>query len=284
VRHVTARWIGWTVAAALGLLGCSGHGSGGPGDPLASPQGDVYGSGSRVSELLGPASWFAPTNEDSTGCAYPLERPVLVSGATITAVDRYDETGDGSVGNIYVQDSFAVPVPFSGLTVYNPGFSPPDMRVMPDDVVDVLGVLQEFPGPSAGYFARCVSLPEMGGSMSFRFEDAGIQPTAIQIRDLASYPTARQWLGMLVTVQNVMLTADAKNSSGCVERCRYSAPLDVGGGVEQRDVPTITNELFDLEHAGLTLTEGTTLSSVTGIVTYFYGTHLSPRSADDIVP
>ena len=154
--------------------------------------------------------------------------------------------------------------------------------------MDVLGLLQEFPGPASGYFARCVTLPEMGGSMSFRFEDGGAQPTAIDIRDLASYPTARQWLGMLVTVQNVMLTDDAKNSSGCVERCRYSAPLDVGGGVEQRDVPTITNELFDLEQFALTLPgglpAGTTLSSVTGIVTYFYGMHLSPRSAADIVP
>ena len=267
-------------SAALALLGCSGHGNGGPSDPLADPLANEYGPpGDRVSQLVGPAPWYAPSNENSVNCGYPIERQVLVTGGILTAVDRFDETGDGSTGNIYIQDAFSTGIFYSGLTVYNPGFSPPDMRVMPGDVVDVLGVLQEFPGPSAGYFARCVSLPEMGGSMSFRFEQGEVAPTVIDVRDLTSYPTVRQWMGMLVTIENANLASDGANSSG-----RYSAQLNVGGGVQLRDVPTVTNELFDLEHAGFTMTAGTTFHSITGIVTYFYGTHVSPRSAADIVP
>jgi hypothetical protein len=284
VRHVTAKQLGSTTLAALGLLACGGHGSGGPGDPLAEPLADPYGSGYRVSELLGPASWYDPANDTSVNCVgVPANREVLLTGATVTAIDRFDETSEGAVGNVYVQDSFLEPVPYSGLTIYDPGFSPPDMRVMQGDVVDVLGVLLEFLGPNSSPFSRCVTLPEMGGSMAFRFEGGSITPTMIAVTDLKDYQTVRPLLGMLVTVENVELTANAANSSG-----RYSAPLFVGAGVPQSDVPTLTNELFDLEqfdvdHGGV-LVDGAVLASVTGIITYFYSTHISPRSAADIVP
>ena len=38
------------------------------------------------------------------------------------------------------------PVPFSGLTVFSPSFTPPDLRVFEGDVVDTFGNLIEFLG------------------------------------------------------------------------------------------------------------------------------------------
>lgn len=255
---------------------------------MAPPAANPYGNGSRVSEVVGEATWENPNDPNSTNCqGIPPDRTVDVNGVTVTAIDRYDETGEvGSMGNVYVQDALAAygdpPVPYSGITVYDPSFSPPDMRVVPGDVVDVFGILMEFAGPTTSPFSYCRTLPEIGGTMGFRFEEAPTIPVLVQPADLASYPGMRRWLGMLVRLENVVLAEDPyAPPSG-----RYSIRIDVGGGVQQQDVPAITNELFDLrtyfEGSGITVGPGTVLSSVTGVITYFYGTHISPRSALDI--
>ena len=51
--------------------------------------------------------------------------------------------------------------------------------------------------------------------------------------------------------------------------------MDVG------DYPKISNELYDLLNEGPALAQGVKLKSVTGIVTYFYGFKIAPRSPDD---
>lgn len=278
MMRVARRRAWWAPLALVGLAGCSGT-DGMLGDPLSEPHADPYGAGYRISELVGEAVWLDEDNSDSVDCqGIPPDRQVSITGTTITAVDRYDETGDGSTGNIYVQDHFVPAVPYSGLTVYAPGFSPPDLRVHADDVVDLFGVLMEFPGPSSGYFSFCRSFPEFGGTMSFRFDEGQVQPIVIDVTDLADFAKARQWMGMLVTVEDVTVSTDPTESGG-----RYNAPLSVGAGVAQGDVPTISNELFDLKNEGPTLAAQTQLASVTGIVTFFYSMHLAPRSASDIV-
>jgi hypothetical protein len=256
---------------------------------MSPPAANPYGNGSRVSELLGPATWENLDNQDSTNCAsIPPMREVAIDGVTVTAIDRYDETGEiGSQGNIYVQDAMAAygdpPVPYSGVTVYDPSFSPPDLRLVEGDVVDVFGVLMEFQGPTTSYFSYCRTLPEIGGTMGFRFEAPATVPVAIQASDLASYEGMRRWLGMLVRIDNLTLGDDPYDPP----TGRYSIRIDVGGGVQTQDIPTLANEFFDLktflEGTGLPLSAGTTFPSVTGVVTYFYGTHISPRSAADIV-
>jgi hypothetical protein len=47
------------------------------------------------------------------------------------------------------------------------------------------------------------------------------------------------------------------------------------------DVPSISNELFDLKALGPPLAKDVTFKAVTGIITYFYGFKIAPRSADD---
>jgi len=279
--------------AGAALLGCDG----GVGDPLATPPADKYGNGARLHELLGPATdWLDPANPDGVNCTgIPVDRKVWVTGVTINAVDEYDETSDGAVGNLYVQDSREFPPEdptmypdypgYTGITVYNPGFSPPDLRVVPGDVMDMLGTLTEFAGPSGSEFDFCRTLPEITGAMEFRFEGASLDPVTIDVTELADYADARKWLGVLVTIENVTLLQGAyETDSG-----RYSFRIDAAPGLQGSEIPTITNELFDLkafnepEGSPPVLDEGSTLQSVTGIITYFYGVHIAPRSAADIV-
>src|SRR5689334_18002347 len=109
--------------AALLLTACSGTGNGGTGDPHAKPEANPYGDCSRLTDLQVGAPWFDPGNATSAGCKYPVERHVCVSGVTIVAIDNFDETGDGAVGNFYVQDTSLDPQPQSGVTVFDPSFS-----------------------------------------------------------------------------------------------------------------------------------------------------------------
>jgi len=256
---------------------CSGTGDGGTGDPPSKPLVDPCGGGLRMSDIVGSASWVKDNDFDSKNCVYPVDRSVQLRGVRVVAVDRFDETGKGATGNYYVQEACEEPAAFAGMTVYAPSFSPPNLRLAPGDVVDFIGSLTEFPGPSSSVFPYCRTLPELAGSMTFRFEEGPDLPAhTIPVSDLKSYATARQWLGMLVRVENLRIADKAYESGG-----RYSAPIDVGGGISQVDVPSISNELYDMKTEGPALEEGLTFKSVTGVVTYFYGFKIAPRSLAD---
>lgn len=268
--------------AALGLCAlfcaaCSGTGDGGGGDPRSKPAMDPYGTCDQITDVNKEATWLDAANENSENCKQPIDHYVCVSGVTVVAIDKYDETGDGASGNYYVQDSLKVPVPYSGMTLYAPSFSPPDLRLGPGDVVDVAGTFTEFIGPSNGGFGECRTLPEIGGAVSLRFEDSPPKPTTIALSELYTYATARKYIGMLVRVENVLI-ADKPSSSGG----RYTAILKVDQAIPAADVPRLSNELFALQDVGLD--EGQSYSSVTGVLTYFYGFKIAPRDAADLVP
>jgi hypothetical protein len=252
---------------------------GGNGDTPSIPTADAYGSGARISDIFGEAVWLDPENLDSINCSIPPDRSIYVTGITIVAIDRFDETDKGQFGNYFVQDSAAryapdEPAEYRGMTVYNPSFSPPDLRLSPGDVTDLLGSLTEFPGPSSGKFPYCRTLPELLGAMTFRFEGADVTPTTVLLEELMSYETARKYLGMLVRLESVTVEGTPVNASG-----RYTAPLVVG--VPPPDVVNISNELYDLEAEGPPLALGSQFASVTGILTYFYGFKIAPRSPAD---
>ena len=260
------------LAAALIVAGCDG----GVGDQPTQPAASQYGSTKRLCELIGEATWLEPENDTSTNCAQPADHAIRVSGVAIVAIDRFDETGDGAIGNFWVQDPVCAGKPYSGMTVFDPSFSPPDLRLATNDVVDLNGQITEFPGPSSSKFPQCRTLPEITGSMSFRFDgDTPPDPVVIDVLDLKSYETGRQWLGMVVKVENIALGEDGKASSG-----RFSAGINTGAG-SASDRPRITNELYDIQNEGPALVEDGTFKSVTGVVTYFYGFHLVPRTSAD---
>lgn len=268
--------IGGLLLAATFLGACGG----GDGDQPTKPLANELGSCGRLSKTIKPATWLDPTDSMSAQCsAIPRDRTVCLSGLTVVAIDTFDETGDGkSSGNFYVQDTSDDPLPFSGVTLYRPSFSPPDLRLAEGDVVDFLGTYMEFNGPSTFKFSYCRTLPELSGALTFRFDNnQPLTPKVIPIEDLKSYETGRPHLGTLVKLVDVQLGAEgASGSSG-----RYAAKLEVGAIKDVADVPTVTNELYDIKGQGPMLPGGAKFKSITGVVTYFAGFHVSPRSLAD---
>lgn len=204
---------------------------------------------------------------------------VDVKAAVITAVDTYDENGSGQVGNLYVQD-LGEPAPYSGVTVYNPGFIPPDLRVVVGDVVDIHSPYMEFAGPTSSPFNAGSTLPELSGAtVRFRFESpaspAPVQLTADQLYD---YAEGRKWIGMLVEIKGATILSDATNSNG-----RISAALkltDLAGKLPIQ-LPSVRNSLAPLNEDELKAGQK---FDVVGIVQYFYSFSVNPRSADDLKP
>ncbi|MFO0551782.1 MAG: hypothetical protein U0271_25575 [Polyangiaceae bacterium] len=271
---------------ALVLSGCDQTSDGSTGDPPTTPDPDVLGNGDRLREVIGPATWFEPGNIESAGCKAPSDHQANVTGQTIVAIDRFDETGEGALGNMYIQDYTEPgdsPPPYSGVTVFAPSFTPPDLRLFEGDVVDTFGNVQEFLGPSSGLFGECKSLPEISGTMTFRFDGHVPEPlTVVQLnggadrwKPILGYEQARQYLGMLVRIEGVIIAGNPSESKG-----RLNATIDMGGGISADDVIKISNELYDIKNEGPTL-QGAQFQSVTGILTFFYGFHIAPRSPDD---
>jgi hypothetical protein len=277
----------WLAPLVLAGTGCSGTGDGGTGDPQSAPNADLYGDGARLSEINGDADWYNEGDVNSESCDVPADRTVRLTGQVIVALDRYDETGEGATGNIYVQDARQPgepALPYSGMTVFGPSFTPPNLRLFEGDVVDTFGTFLEFLGPTNGPFGSCKTLPEVTGTMSFRFEGGLAEPhllvpgsgTNERWAPLKSYQAARPWMGMLVRIENVTAAAAPFESNG-----RFNVDIDVGGGINQSDIPRISNELYDIKTQGPEITQGTQFRSVTGVLTYFYGFRIAPRSPAD---
>lgn len=269
-------------ALSLSVLAACSDGADGDLDLVPHQPPSIVGNGSRLSELNAP------------GPLHPANGALVnVTGATVLWVDEFDETSNGSsAGNIYAQDlpiAGATP-PYGGITLFDSSFNPPTLRVGPGDVVDIRGTYEEFAGPSSSPFSclkydevettKCLlqaTLPEIvGGAISLRFEGKSPEPIDIDLADLGKYETGRQWLGMLVRVKNVTAPEGSyKSSAG-----RFSVRLAVPG-VDSKQLPTITNALFDLENSGVPTAPNTVYPSVVGIVQYFYNFQIAPRSAAD---
>ncbi len=211
---------------------------------------------------------------------------VDVSGVEVIAVDTFDETGDGrSRGAIYVQD-LGAQFPYSGIGLFQPAFIPGNLRVNPGDVLDLSGQYQENAAIGTLAFAAGSVLPQLARpTATFRFElTHRVEPTEINIGDLADFERGRRWLGMLVRVRDVTVYDDVSPSSlfkgrlsvnllppdPNARRCEYPFPKP----------PTLANELADI--TGAEIPAGTKVTSITGIVTFFCNIHLAPRSLADI--
>lgn len=274
-------------AACASLVTACGGGTGG--DPFSKPTASILGSGDRIADVLGPADWLDPDDKDSLTCGVPADETVNITGVTVTALDRFDEVSDGALGNLYVQDTTQEPGEYEGMTVFDPAFTPPDLRVAAGDVLDFFGVYTEFLGPSSGYFGKCKTLPELGGTGTFRFEGSHVPPKKVKLADILGYESARRYLGMLITIEDVTIAADPVASNDALPTGgRYTADIDRTGidttGLDSVDFPKISNELYDLLQEGPPLAKGTQFKSVTGVLTYFYGFKVAPRSPADFEP
>lgn len=239
------------------LMACSSR----DGDPPEAAQPNVLGPGTRLRDIQSPGAGQAG-------------RAVRVSSAVVVAVDGFDETRDGSSrGTVWLQDVDYVG-PYGGISLFNPAFQPANLRLSPGDVVDLDGqyVEQRTIGSTVDFGTSY--LPQLVKPVTtFRYEVAVPKPIEIPLTDLMYFSTGRKWIGVLVTVKDVVVanapTGDSKNSG------RRTAAFTTDKGS-----PALSNELSELP----SFAPGTTFKSITGVVTFFFNLKIAPRSADDLVP
>ena len=157
-------------------------------------------------------------------------------------------------------------------------------------MVDVSGDFVEFPGPGGNPpFDNCATLPQFEGTLTYRFDGQPIDPYLLvpaqpttpgedRWAPLKGYQAMRPYIGMLVRLENVSITEVNDD-----ERGDFFATIDIGGGIDADETVRISNELYDITGTGPAIAAGRTFASVTGVVTYFYGFKIAPRSPADFV-
>ncbi len=242
---------------------CSGRSNN---DPPSTPTPSAAGNGPHIADISDPAKDTHAKDKAN----------ISVTGVVVTWVDQFDETSDGkSRGALYVQD-LESHAGFAGVGLFAPTFVPASLVVGPGDVLDLSGQYQENAtlGSTVTFPTGEVLTQIAHPTGTFRFEYKSPDPTAIDWHDLNTFAIGRKWMGQLVTITGVTLTAAITVSKG-----RASAPLSaaVAGGSQP---PTLTNEFVQLD----AYPAGQKFKSITGIVTYFYNLHIAPRTTADLVP
>ncbi len=241
------------------------------GDQPTQPVSNPLGNGLRVAQVQDPKS---PD--------YKVNASASITSAVCTWLDTFDETHDGkSIGTLYIQDVGST-APYAGVGVYEPNYIPASLTVLPGDVLDVVGPYQESPSVGKATFDPGTFLPQLYKPVgTFRYEFVPPPPAVITAADLlgtdANFPNGRKWLGMLVTINDVVIAAGT-TSGGRVTYLMGDADSDAG--ISSSNV-AISNENYDLLSTDFRV--GTHFKSVTGIVTWFFTFHVAPRTAADLV-
>lgn len=262
------------VLASLASLAACGTQSGDPHSNPGIPP--VGGKDLRIKDVGDPG---VANHKDL------LSQTVAISGAIVLAVDKFDETANGkSTGTIYVQDLGSKDA-YSGITLFAPTFNPGNLSISPGDVLDLNGEYTEAATIGATVtFAPGSVLPQIFKPVAtFRYETQVPDPVDIDVNDLADFDKGRRWMGMLVRVKDITLTADAANDPKGSGRLAVNLTAGSGGACTTPfpKPPQMTNDLFDVDALGLK--QGTKLASITGVVGFFCNLHLAPRTPDDIV-
>jgi hypothetical protein len=244
------------------------------GDPGITPNPSPLGPGSRIADVMNPTlpTHVKPLPQSQWKSGVCAKQDVKITGAVVTFIDTFDETNDGkSRGTVYMQD-VGSQAAYSGTSLYKPTFLPSDLRIAPGDVLDLSGPYEELCSVGTHTFAAPGVLPQIAQPIGqFQYEYSPPAPPVVNAADLDDLNKGRQWLNMLVTLQNVTVRGGAADGSGRVT----FVISQIFGGL------AISNELFDLKLTDIPAS--TKLTSVTGIVTWFDGYHIAPRSKDDLV-
>jgi hypothetical protein len=277
------------------------------GDQPAPYDASPLGAGLRLAQVQDPKS---PDYHPGDNAA--------MSSLVVTWLDTFDETMDGkSKGTLYVQD-VGSQAPYAGIGIYEQSLVPASLTVLSGDVLDFQGPYQESIGIGTAVFNTCTFLAQLYKPVgTFRYEFTPPDPVELTVDDLSengakslscrdsgastvdtNFAMSRRWLGMLVKLKDVYVTAGTATVGGGGFRVSYSLE-EADGGVAPNG-PAITNEHFDLKcPASLacplpspcpvgsktctSFAAGTHFSSVTGIVTWFYSFHVAPRYPADLV-
>ena len=261
-------------ALALLLLSVSSAACTLSGDPPTPAKSDPLGNGIRVADVQDPKSPHYHVNQSST-----------ITSAVVVWHDTFDETMDGkSVGTLYIQD-VGSNKPYAGIGIYQPNYVPASLTVVPGDVLDFTGPYQESPSIGTAMFNSGTFLPQLYKPVgTYRYEFVPPPPLTVTLSDLiedsssktdGNFAHARQFEGMLVTINNVTLTAGVNANK------RVSYLIEDGDGGVPSTGPSVTNELYNL--GATDFPPGSHFKSITGIVTWFYSFHIAPRTKDDFV-
>lgn len=206
----------------------------------------------------------------------------------VTAYDELDETMDGDLGTVYVQETIPagdttdpfLPCPLlpdrsarvCGISTFNTQFAPLAYRPKVGDLVDMSGgAYDEFDcsgvcGSPPQPFPDGRFLPQMR-EPTIRSAGVAPQPTPVRVtvEDIATHNAAL--IGVLVEVSNVTVAA-APDRRG---------EIQITG---DRNGPKMTQEMVAIPGVAM----GTRWSRVVGVVSYFYGPKLIPRTLADLTP
>jgi hypothetical protein len=251
-------------------------------DPPAPYDASPLGTGLRIADVQNPSSTYfqqaiaaeqaaLQTGGENNGIN------VDVSSAVVSWIDTFDETHDGkSIGTVYVQDINSQ-APYSGSNLYEPSLVPASLRLLPGDVVDLVGPYEEEASVGSAVFTAPDTLPSFSKVVAtYDYQFQAPSPVTIQLSDIdqSNYATGRKWEGMLVTLYDITL------GPGVDDDDRVSYIMGQGDAAIDINAAAISNELYDLQATDFPA--GTHLSSVTGIVTWFYSYQVAPRSAADL--
>jgi len=237
-----------TVALALAGTACD------PPSPMRP--GGVDDGELSINVLQNPSSDPDPPDENSR---------VLLRDVVVTAVDDYDEDGEGRIGNVWVAEPAGGA--WSGIQLFDPVVIPSRARLVPGDIVEVTGTFDEY----AYLVDDTDALTELSAA-SVQKTGETLPPTATVIpeSDLTDRGRAEPWEGCLVRIENVDLTG----------------PYDEYGETSTAGGVIIAGDLFEIPGAAA----GMHFRSLTGIVTYFrpatflLGVMFLPRGTQDLEP
>lgn len=225
-------------------------------------------------------------NVRSPSPRYPIGSPVNVRSVTVTAFDSYDEDNAGSVGSVYAQQYVPVgqttdrwaPCPISAdpryrvcaISLFAPTVAPTSFIPRPGDIVDLVGgQYTEFDcsgvcGNPPQPFDNGRFIPQISyGTVRSAGVSSAPTPLVVQLNDIIEHNA--ELMGILVTVENVTAVGAADT--------RGEIPLTAG-----RSGLKLTQEFTQV----MGVTNGTRFTRLTGVVTFFYGPKLVPRSAADV--
>jgi hypothetical protein len=227
---------------------------------------------------------------------------VALRSVVVTAYDTYPESkfddvqvGEeircveklGYTGGIVVQEIGGGP--YSGISLFNPSVVPQYERLAPGDLVDVQGEYLEFcltednrPDSycSAGNSER---LSQLGEATATRVGEVA-RPVALvrTLQELTGATTAEPYEGVLVRIEQRLQISPCQRPevNCCSGDYNMHGSLCVGGTSEDgwcNGGIEVTNELYAIP-------PGTRcVSSVQGVLTWFFEYRLSPRGPEDVV-
>jgi hypothetical protein len=201
---------------------------------------------------------------------------IRAQGVVVIAIDNYDENNKGSIGNIYVQDPVQTGpkgTAWSGLRLYRPTKNPPDLELAPGQGVDLVGEFVAFPGPPGSpEFGPGILVPQAANAaLTLTYEGRPPEPVDLTIDDLKDAKAGLQYASRLVRFKNVFI-------AGTYDVARPEAPV-----YDTSKTLVLSAALYPVhKDMAVNAQKGVTLKSVTGVLDYFYGYKLCPRSRADI--